>query len=327
MTTRRRVKTTMGMTKTEKEYTSKREYAFDLFSESWSREDVADLLDITINTSKTYYQQWKKTQGLVKARKCTKETIDEVQRGEESSTITSSFELHETVFEVGNDTYTVDYYIDLEDGSVWFNFMTLLEIIKKENIFKPSTCETNISKRYFKSEVVDGATINLLDKNALIDFAKEINDFTLQSSIVKFLTQDYGYFYKFNSIVQALELSESYLRSIDEQLHKIKAYDNCQSDILHEMDNNHNDSIEQRFERFERLESLRLARREVKNEFVLSHSVKGLFGYHKIEPKNINFMSVKLKENIMSLYNKVYNPRAEKLDDMQKELLAEIISK
>lgn len=310
-----------NITKENREYASKREYAIDLFKDGWTKEDVAELLEITFNTSKTYYQQYRKEQGLVKERGESKEeareTVNEVTN--------KDFEKLETIFEIGNETYTIDYYKDLTDGTLWFNFMKIIEAIKKENISKADLHRINIPKRYFRDEFINNELISLIDKNALADFAREVGDFTLMSSVMKFITGDLNYFYKFGTIVEALELMENYIKNIDDRYHDIRAFNDCQSDILHEIDNNPNSSMEERFNRFERLESLRHARREVKNELVLSQTIRGLFKYHNADARNINFMSTKLNQTLKALYNKNYNPRVEKLDEVQRDLIEKVV--
>lgn len=307
--------------KENRDYATKREYAIDLFKDGWSKEDVAELLEITFNTSKTYYQQYRKEQGLVKERGANKEEVKETV----SETTSQDFEKLETIFEIGNETYAIDYYKDLTDGTLWFNFMKIIEAIKKENVSKADLHSINIPKRYFRDEFIENKLISLIDKNALADFAREVGDFTLMSSVVKFITDDYNYFYKFGMIVESLELMENYIRNIDNRYHDVRAFNDCQSDILHEIDNNQNDSMEERFNRFERLEALRHARREVKNELVLSQTIRGLFKYHNADARNINFMSTKLNQTLRALYNKNYNPRVERLDEMQRDLVEKVV--
>lgn len=312
-------------TNTQREYASKKEYAFDLFAENWSVEDVAELLEIKENTSKTYYQLYKKENGLVKSR-TTKPKEVEVKETKATSKI-SAFEKGEVEFEIGSSTYTINHYKDLKDGTVWFDFIKIIEAIKVEKIADIEQSKICIADRYLRDELINGSYVHMIDKNALIDLARTVNDFTLTTSIMNYLISDFNYFYKFGCIAQSFGMIADYLEGIDNKYNEVKAFNDFQTDLLHEIDNNPYASKEERWERFEKIESIRHARRAVKNELVLSQSVRGLLKYHDVNIKNVRFMNDKLYETIYALYHKNYNPRAEQLDEAQRELVFKTIEK
>lgn len=305
-----------------------KEKAFELFEQGASDQMVGSMLNLTENTVRTYHSHYRKMQ---------KEQIEQVEQVEQEvvnedvplEVLESDYIPEEVCMIIGKDVYNMPYYIDVRDGSNWFDYAQIITALRTENIIPPVAYNSNIADRYFRDEKINGKSVSLIDKNILMELAQNIGDYTFINAVMALFTgTNKDVFFNFSKIVDAFELVEHFISNdnIDKRFNEVKAFNTGQLDFLHEeVDNDPFATEEQLLEKMQKLKSLRMARRAVKNELTLSQCLRGSLRYYKVNCAQIYNVRQKVSKLLDDLYAKKYNSRLDNLDEWQKEIVDKVI--
>lgn len=296
---------------------TKKDMAFELFEQGVHYKKVAEQTGLKESTAKMYlslFRSEQKQNGLGNELGNTKK-----DKGAQEECV---IEVHSDLLRIGNDYYEFIYYLDAQDGTMWFDFMAIMDALTKERIIHPKTFKTQIADRYFRKTTVNGEQKYLIDKNALIDLAKEVDDYTFITSVMElYIGETNNTFYKFNQVLNSFEMMESLIANIDRKYEEVKAFNDAQFDLLHEYDNEEFLTDEELLEKAKKMQSLRRTRRTARNELVLTQNLRRLLKEYGMNISNITATRNKLGKLLDDLYSKKYNSRIEQLEDWQKEVV------
>lgn len=306
---------------------SNRVKAFEMFEQGATDQMVGCVLGLSENTVRAYRTKYKKSLNQ-------ETTIDtkQVKSEPKSEVATNPDDVYvpDTIcMIIGKDIYDIKYYIDVRDGSNWFDYMQLISILKTENIIPPTGYNPNIADRYFRDERLNGTPITLIDKHILMEFAQNIGDYTFLNAVMGLYTSGVkDVFFKFSQIMDAFKMIENLTSNdnIDKKIDEVKAFNTGQLDFLHkELDNDPFATEEELLDKMKRLKTLRSARRSVKNELVLAQTLRSSMRYYKFNCGAVYNIRQRVSKLIDDLYARKYNSRLDNLDDWQKEIVDKII--
>lgn len=302
-----------------------KEKAFEMFEQGANDQEVGCELNLAESTVKSYHSQYRKLQ---RERNVKTETVKEVSNNIYKIELKHNYIPESLCMVIGKEVYDINYYIDIQDGSSWFDYVQIISALRTQKII-PIKFDSNIPDRYFRDVKIDDKLLSLIDRNALMELAQNIGDYTFLSSVMALYTAgNRDVFFKFKQIVDAFELIEHFTSSdnIGKRLDEVRAYNTGQLDFLHkEIDNDPFATEEQMLEKMQKLTNLRKARRTVKNELVLSQSLKSSLKYYKINCGQIYNIRQRVSKLLDDLYGRKYNSRVDGLDDWQREIVDKII--
>lgn len=307
---------------------SKKEIAHKMFEAGKTYKEVARETGLKESTCYVYCKKYRKGE-LISIN----ETV-EIKNVENKETkkyckqekpIKEVIEVHNDLFQIGKDIHEIKFYLDSENGSMWFDFIHIMNVLVKEELINKDTFKTNIPDRYFMDGTMEGERLLLIDKMAIVELAKEVNDYTfLNASLNICIGEIDNVFYKFNQILCTIKSIDGLISDIDRKYEEVEAFNLAQLDTLHTYDNTSFLTDEQLLEISKRMLSIRTTRRDAKNEMVLSKTLRRLLAEQGMGVIALNNIKYKLDKLMDALYNKNYNPRVDKLEDWQKELIESI---
>lgn len=269
--------------------------------------------------SQVEIEQTKVEQAKVEEPKMEELKMEEPKKIEEVKLVENLIESikdleHESIkLKIGNNVHTFKIYTYDELG--WLDFNYLIEILKKEIEFDINDPNLKIHNKYITTVQIDNKYINLLDVNALPNFASKLDDYTLMDSSVKLLTRNEGIFYRIRTILNVIELINVLQCELDQiGTSKIEVYETIECDLLHELEKKKYKG-QKLIEKGTKLIEVLNERRVFKNDFVLKKVLRHTMADNQCTISSLNGVKNRLSTLLHCLYNKNYSPKSDALEE------------
>lgn len=324
---------------------TKRYIAFKMFEEGIENKEVAKTLELTPHTTETYRSRYRNSIGTAKV-KVKKPKIDEVTQEESKENIASEEkkvkakkertkkaptkeaiqdvmedikDVEKFIFYIGIETYLIDKYLD-QDGNEWFDLSELMYALSNELYITLEDVDTFVNKRYIKVAKHRGKQITMIDKHILPHFANSIGDYSFIATTVDTIVNNQSTFLKAHKMVEGLKCIEEFVFKMDKKEVEIGAFNNIQTDLIHEIEKMPRPTEQELLEKITQLRNLRVSRREVRNAFTFGQVIKNELRSYNTNAGNIKQIRLNMQRLLKNLYIKRYNNRVEQLEDWQREV-------